>query len=671
LLRFRSHAQPDQFGMHAYPSGAAIGYDYGSAGSLNDVISRLDHLSQGTLTLESYAYLGLSTVVHRAHPQSGVDLTYIGTGPGDAGDQYVGLDRFGRVVDQRWLSGTLSLDRYQYAYDRNSNVTSKNNITAWHAPLVHSDFDETYSYDPLNRLVSTLHYNSSGRDQFWTMDATGNITNVNTGGVDQAHYFDTPNLIMGYDGLGLAYDSNGRTNLDERENWLIYDAWNRVVAVLHGNVSYTAELIATHAYDGMGRMISQGDGEDGGASRVDSYFAGTQDIEQRVGVGSGSNGTASTLNYFSPVYVNALMARDRDTDANGSLDERVYFASDANFNVTAVISAAGGVLQRQVYDSYGVVAFKDSAWSDQEGDEYAQQRLFQGMDFHSDIGWYFAGQSNYARWYSPTLMVWNRPDDAGFVDGPSRLAFVGGNPINLVDPTGTTWESDHILNNGGASLNELPSNPSKSQALQDYARRHIAAIGSPKIDVFQYTYTTSGDYAKNWLWGRLGSSHYACHTRTVITVRNPVLIAIPTGRTGIWVSDARIIPTKSPSVGVVVWNRTPVAEYGYLHLSLDTRIELEGSLDTSAGTPLGNMISKVKSIALSKAGAMIPGGEYAQDIWDIIDASVKDMSVVSMGQYVTGTSKVERRTMFSGPAVLNEGSEQNIKGLMARPNHYE
>ena len=49
---------------------------------------------------------GAGTVVTRAHPQPGVDLTYVklsGESAGDAGDQYTGLDRFGRVVDQRWI----------------------------------------------------------------------------------------------------------------------------------------------------------------------------------------------------------------------------------------------------------------------------------------------------------------------------------------------------------------------------------------------------------------------------------------------------------------------------------------------------------------------------------------------------------------------------------------
>lgn len=57
-----------------------------------------------------------------AHSQPNVDLSYVkrsGESVADAGDQYTGLDRFGRVVDQRWLNpstGTAT-DRFQYGYD--------------------------------------------------------------------------------------------------------------------------------------------------------------------------------------------------------------------------------------------------------------------------------------------------------------------------------------------------------------------------------------------------------------------------------------------------------------------------------------------------------------------------------------------------------------------------
>ena len=104
-----------------YPDGMTLSYNYASG--LDDAISRLSSISDTSGTLESYSYLGLGTVVIRSHSQPGVDLTYVkqsGESNGDAGDQYTGLDRFGRVVDQRWIktsSGTAT-DRFQYGYDR-------------------------------------------------------------------------------------------------------------------------------------------------------------------------------------------------------------------------------------------------------------------------------------------------------------------------------------------------------------------------------------------------------------------------------------------------------------------------------------------------------------------------------------------------------------------------
>ena len=48
---------------------------------------------------------------------------------GDAGDHYIGLDRFGRVVDHRWLaSDGTDLDRFCYGYDANSNRLYKENL---------------------------------------------------------------------------------------------------------------------------------------------------------------------------------------------------------------------------------------------------------------------------------------------------------------------------------------------------------------------------------------------------------------------------------------------------------------------------------------------------------------------------------------------------------------
>src|SRR5436189_405887 len=51
-----------------------------------------------------------------------------------------------------------------------------------------------------------------------------------------------------------------------------------------------------------------------------------------------------------PIY---LILRDRDTNADGALDERLYALQDANWNVTALTSSSGDVQERYAYDAYG------------------------------------------------------------------------------------------------------------------------------------------------------------------------------------------------------------------------------------------------------------------------------------------------------------------------------
>src|SRR5262249_16283042 len=131
-----------------YPNGRVVTYNY--ATGLPDSISRLTSIADGSTTLESYDYLGVGTVVRRAHPQPRVELTYIketGESAGAAGDKSVGPDRFGRVADQRWRSSTTDLDRRQYGYDRDSNRLYALNT-------VETTRSELYAYDGLNQLTS-------------------------------------------------------------------------------------------------------------------------------------------------------------------------------------------------------------------------------------------------------------------------------------------------------------------------------------------------------------------------------------------------------------------------------------------------------------------------------------------------------------------------------------
>jgi YD repeat-containing protein len=222
-----------------YPNGRTLTYNYSG---VDANISRLSSITDGSTTLESYSYLGLDTVVKRAHPQPNVDLTYIGTGTGDAGDQYLGLDRFGRVVDQKWYNnGTSSTtDEFKYGYDRDSNRLYRTNE-------INHSFDELYhangssnGYDNLNQLVAfargTLNANhdtisSPSHSITWSLDPLGNFSSTTTdGGSAVNNTFNKQNEETAAGSSTLAFDSNGNLTTDDQGHTLVYDAWNRLSA---------------------------------------------------------------------------------------------------------------------------------------------------------------------------------------------------------------------------------------------------------------------------------------------------------------------------------------------------------------------------------------------------------------------------------------------------------
>ncbi len=199
-----------------YPNGRTINYDYGgdltnASAALDNAIGRLDAIVDGPNSgdpgqvLEQYSYLGLSTIVARNHPQTGINLTLPGGAGsiGSGGDQYAGLDQFGRVVNQNWksVSSGQSVDNFTYSYDANSNVTAENN-------LLNSGYSQTFTYDPLNRLGSSTL--GGAAYQSWTLGSQGNWNSHTIYGNTQTQTANAQNQITSVSGgTAPTYDSSG------------------------------------------------------------------------------------------------------------------------------------------------------------------------------------------------------------------------------------------------------------------------------------------------------------------------------------------------------------------------------------------------------------------------------------------------------------------------------
>src|SRR5262249_13386722 len=145
----------------------------------------------------------------------------------------------------------------------------------------------------------------------------------------------------------LGYDADGDLTTDESGQQYAYDAWGRLVAVRDG----LNNLVKSYQYDALGRRTVEFDGTD---ERELYYSSAWQVLEERVG------GQADTQYVWSPVYADALVMRDRDTDGDGTIDQSLWVLQDANYDVTALVAGNGPVVERFAYDPYGSVTVLDA-----------------------------------------------------------------------------------------------------------------------------------------------------------------------------------------------------------------------------------------------------------------------------------------------------------------------
>ena len=489
-----SGANYSRLSSMTYPNGRVLDYVYNSG--LDSDISRVSALADdsgsGVGNLQSYTYLGLDTIVQEADA-NGVALSYIQQ-PGDTlvssdgGDQYTGLDRFGRVIDQNYVNTStgVSTDRFQFAYDRNSNALYENNLlNSSFSELFHANSaasgDDATAYDGLNRLTgfergtlsasgnngSTLDTVSSPtgffNSQSWNYDSIGNITS-DTGArygseTRTANSQNELTQLKGTVTLNPTYDSNGNMIGDGLGYTFIYDAWNRpVTAKENGSVVYS--------YGYMANLNMGASTDTNNFTTTDFYYsADGHELEDR-------NGITVTAQYVWGLGATQNLVLRDDNSLSGSfgktgsgLGERIFVQHDVNFNVTALTDTSGNVLERWVYAPYGMSNAYTASWGG-GGDSYDWVYTFQMGRVERYLGIKFG-----ARTYDPALQVWMQADPAQYVNGLDRYQLDLSNPASYTDPSGfyavAAAGGGYIVGGGSVPLSNSGQSMSPDPILSD------------------------------------------------------------------------------------------------------------------------------------------------------------------------------------------------------------
>ncbi len=450
--------------------------------------------------LVDYSYLGQGRpVIANYSSQPGVELTYYTSGgSGDAGDQYTGLDRFGRIVDQRWVQSSTDKERVKYGYDRASNRQWRQNTVAGTGQDEYYTYDGLYQVSTLKRgtLTGTPPSGISGTpswEENWNYDPTGNWRGSSTGyltkvsgstTLNQNRTHNVANEITDItESTGTAWptptqDAAGNLTVVPRPLSLgnsfdlKWDAWNRLMEVKNTGGS----VIATYRYDGASRRVTKDDGTD---TRHYYYSDQWQVLEERLN----SSSSADRRFVWGLRSVDDLILRD-DTS------QRLYALSDALGSVTAVVNTSGTVQERYGYDGFGTPRYMDGSFGSRGSSSYAWETLFDGYRYDLESGLY---QVRY-RFLHPNLGRWPNRDPLQEKGGVNLYGFVRNNPLNLIDSDGRAPMGWPVLPPPGRPPSLPPKPPQKPK------NDKCCTEDNPAKDLFK----TAGDTLAGEVGGKVG-----------------------------------------------------------------------------------------------------------------------------------------------------------------------
>jgi RHS repeat-associated protein len=276
-------------------------------------------------------------------------------------------------------------------------------------------YAETYVYDAAGNIFTLTHAAGAGS---WTRRCD------NPADSNRLRATSLPGDANGAYTDQYTYDANGNMASMPQLAQLGWDAENRLVQVDLGGGG-----TAYYQYDANGQRV-RATIENGGTTDVRVYL-GRNEIYRRTVAGTVTT-ERETLHVQDGARRVALIETttvDGQSVAN-PLPVLRYQLDDHLGGSVVEVDADCALLSYEEYHPYGTTSFRSAAGAAQTS---LKRYRFTGKERDVETGLYYDG----SRYLAPWLGRWISPDPTGIADGPNTYTYTHGNPVLLVDPSGT------------------------------------------------------------------------------------------------------------------------------------------------------------------------------------------------------------------------------------------